>query len=232
MNPIAPSSTPSSATPDLGFRVALELLASAFESAQSSGQNVWEFAVETQEFFRAGVTATTLRWMVSKGYADHRQELSARKSSHRNFRRLSSLAFPANTCFVLTEKGRTFLSGTGAETASLRLLGDVGPHVDPTGQKAACPRWDPDLRLLSWRGVVVKHFRVPAQNQETILSALEEEGWPPRIDDPLPQTPNIAPRCRLAETLKALNRHQKHTLLHFRGDGTGKGIMWTPSLPD
>jgi hypothetical protein len=36
---------------------------------------------------------------------------------------------------------------------------------------------------------VVKEFKLPAPNQETILTAFQEEGWPPRIDDPLPPVP-------------------------------------------
>ena len=30
----------------------------------------------------------------------------------------------------------------------------------------------------------------------------------------------------LNDTIKCLNRKQKNALLHFRGDGTGEGVIW------
>ena len=75
-------------------------------------------------------------------------------------------------------------------------------------------------------GKLVKHFKWPALNQETILAAFEEEGWPPRIDDPLPPLPEQDPKRRLHDTIKCINRNQKHHLIHFHGDGTGEGVIW------
>jgi hypothetical protein len=56
--------------------------------------------------------------------------------------------------------------------------------------------------------------------------AFEEEGWPPRIDDPLPPSPEIDAKSRLRYTIKSLNKRQKKQLIHFMGDGSGEGIMW------
>jgi hypothetical protein len=72
----------------------------------------------------------------------------------------------------------------------------------------------------------VKRFRQPAPSQETILATFEEEGWPPHIDDPLPPQPGQLPKQRLHETITNLNRHQQNRLLHFLGDGTGRGVCW------
>ena len=47
------------------------------------------------------------------------------------------------------------------------------------------PTWDRDRQELRWGDEVVKQFKVPSPNQETILAAFEEEHWPSRIDDPL-----------------------------------------------
>jgi hypothetical protein len=88
------------------------------------------------------------------------------------------------------------------------------------------PRWDEQFRELRWQGELVKQFRLPAPNQEAILAALEEEGWPIRIDDPLPHLPDLDPQQRLHDTIKKLNLHQHRRLIRFRGDGTGKGIRW------
>ncbi len=93
------------------------------------------------------------------------------------------------------------------------------------------PRWDAVRRELWFRGQLVKRFRVPAANQTIILDAFEVDGWPPRIDDPLPGVTGIVAKRRLHDTIKALNHKQKDGCLRFRGDGTGEGIFWEPCEP-
>ncbi len=88
------------------------------------------------------------------------------------------------------------------------------------------PRWDMLRRELSVDGQVVKRFRVPAPNQIAILAAFEEEGWPPRVYDPLPPQGDQDPAGRLRETIRALNHHQRPPMLHFSSDGTGQGVLW------
>jgi hypothetical protein len=73
---------------------------------------------------------------------------------------------------------------------------------------------------------LIKAFHRPAVNQERVLAALQEEGWPPRIDDPLPPTGGIDPKARLHDTIKVLNRHHLYRIIHFAGDGKGRGIQW------
>jgi hypothetical protein len=73
---------------------------------------------------------------------------------------------------------------------------------------------------------VVKEYRVPCPNQEAVLAAFEEEGWPHRIDDPLSPQGEIEPKSRLHDTIKRLNRHHKEPLIRFQGDGTGEGVCW------
>ena len=94
------------------------------------------------------------------------------------------------------------------------------------------PRWNTARRELSVAGVIVKRFRVPARNQETILSAFEEEGWAEHIHDPLPVTHEIDAPTRLHDAINRLNRCQIRPLLRFRGDGRGTGILWELSQPD
>ena len=72
----------------------------------------------------------------------------------------------------------------------------------------------------------MKRFQLPSRNQETILSAFEEEGWPPRIDDPLPPAVDCDPKQRLRDTIKSLNRNRKLVRIRFKGDGTGQGVLW------
>jgi hypothetical protein len=96
----------------------------------------------------------------------------------------------------------------------------------------ASPRWDANTRTLFCGDGVVKRFKLPAANQELILTAFEEEGWPPRIDDPLPGEPGVDPRQRLRDTIRALNGKQDCPALRFSGDGTGTGISWHCVLKD
>jgi hypothetical protein len=48
------------------------------------------------------------------------------------------------------------------------------------------PVFDVERRELRVGDVVVKRFRQPTPDQETMLLAFEEAGWPVRIDGPLP----------------------------------------------
>jgi hypothetical protein len=88
------------------------------------------------------------------------------------------------------------------------------------------PRWDPARRELIVDGQLVKRFRVPAPNQEAVLAAFEEEGWPSRVFDPLSPKDDVEPKRRLQETIKALNCSRLARVIRFCGDGTGQGILW------
>ena len=88
------------------------------------------------------------------------------------------------------------------------------------------PHWDRATRVLRVGGHVVKQYRVPSSTQEVILAAFQEEGWPPRLDDPLPPVRNGYPKDRLRDAIRHLNANQKNRLIRFRGDGTGQGILW------
>jgi hypothetical protein len=195
----------------------LLLLREAGESARKDGCDIWQFAVEIGRLHAAGLSNTDLRHLICEGYLAHALEHTSALGPRRVFRRLRNLALPQRTCFVLTRKGLAL--------ASLSQRASV-PGGRQRDAMAAVPRWIGDLRQLWWRDRVVKEFRVPAANQQTVLEALEEEGWPTRIDDPLPPTPGIDPKHRLHDTIKALNRHHRHRILRFHGDGGGRGIVW------
>ena len=98
------------------------------------------------------------------------------------------------------------------------------PAKEP--QEASLPRWDRDRHQLSLGRQLIKEFKLNSPNQEAVLMAFEEEGWPPRIDDPLIPHPDTEPKERLRNTIKSLNRKQVHRLIRFMGDGTGEAIRW------
>ena len=88
------------------------------------------------------------------------------------------------------------------------------------------PHWNAARRELVVDGQVVKRFRLPAPNQEAVLAAFQEEGWPPRVFDPLPPQEGLQPKRRLHETIKTLNGHRLARIIRFCGDGTGQGVLW------
>ena len=86
------------------------------------------------------------------------------------------------------------------------------PHLEPTDAQAAGdspselrPRWNRHDRELYFGDQLVKKFSVPAKNQELVLTAFEEEGWPQHIDSPLPPTKSGAVAAvRLRDTIKKI----------------------------
>jgi len=75
-------------------------------------------------------------------------------------------------------------------------------------------------------GILLKKYRVPTGNQELVLSAFEEEGWPAYIDDHLPMKSEMAPKQRLHNVINRLNGGQLVPILRFHGDGNGEGVGW------
>ena len=207
----------------------IALLLDSFRYARAAGRSAWDFAVEIERLRTSGITNCDLRYMISIGYAEHAAEVTHSKSRKRVFRKLHNLAFSDKTCFVLTESGESFAQQAGLFEANpgqkvIRENGYQVAHIDP--HNAPLPSWHRDRRELRLGHLVVKQFKVPAPNQETILAAFDEEGWPFRIDDPLPPQVDQDSKRRLHDTINKLNRHQKQSLIHFRGDGTGRGICW------
>ena len=202
---------------------ALGVLLEAYKYAQVIGRSTWDFAVEIDCLRTVGVTDGDLRYLICAGYAEHAVELTRARSLNRVFRRLHNLGLTDKTCFVLTEQGASFANKAGVTFAK---LGQPNDRNHAVLHDAAVPKWDRLRRELRVGVRIVKEYRRPAPNQETILAAFEEEGWPFRIDDPLPPHKDHDSKRRLHDAINKLNRRQKQRLLKFRGDGTGRGIVW------
>lgn len=100
-------------------------------------------------------------------------------------------------------------------------------HVNSDdGMRKIHPHWNQSRRELIVASTVVKRFRQVSPNQTTVLAAFEEEGWPDRIDDPLPQDEEIEPKERLRAAIRSLNNHQRPRRVLFFADGTGSGVCW------
>jgi len=212
------------------LRDALWLLLQAYEYADELSQDVWSFAVELPALRAERLTTSDLRWLACKGYVEHASEITKSEDLRRHFRRVGLTQFTAETCVVLTSDGLDLARDVCAESARSsvsrsRLAIGRAPGIAGRGGR---PKWDGDRRQIRFDGRIVKEFKLPSPNQEAVLMAFEEEGWPARMDDPLAPTANLDPRRRLHDTIKALNRNQKENLLRFMGDGTGEGIRWEP----
>jgi hypothetical protein len=206
---------------------ALKLLMQAHTYAQTLGRARWDFAVEIHVLLATGATTSDLRWLVCKGYANHAIETTLSAEEHRTFRPVCNLKFCRRSCFALTEAGVAAIQQARESLTLSRVTTGIETlrHVPPI-PPPKIPRWDSDRQELCVNNVLVKQFKVPAPNQEMILTVFEEDGWPVHIDDPLPPQINLEPKQRLHDTINSLNRNQKNRLLHFSGDGHGKGVRW------
>jgi hypothetical protein len=219
---------------------AAELLSKAVAYADAMQCSPWDFAVEINEFKEAGVSLADLRYLILQGLLEHAKELTAEATGNRRFRPTGRLTFARHTCFILSQQGRQSLSHLNGNTSLHHLNGQRATTGTATplhgisntaklfsGTK---PDWNSNLRRLTFGELVVKQYRAPALNQHTILSAFQEENWGNRIDDPLPQVDHIEQKRRLHEAIAGLNRNQLNAILHFSGDGSGRGVRWSAAI--
>ena len=207
-------------------RPGLTVLLEAVEAARELQRDVWDFAVEIHNLHNDGLTNTDLRWLVCNGYVEQAIETTRPQAARRTFRPARNLMLCKRSCFVLTSAGAGLARGEGFAPRKRGTPDQAPPPSEPWAAQPKIPRWDAARHELCWGANLVKRFREPALNQELILAAFEEEGWPPHLDDPLPSSGSTDPKERLHDTIKRLNRHQVHRLIHFRGDGSGTGIIW------
>jgi hypothetical protein len=214
------------------FRPALQALITAFNYSEDSQIDRWQFAVSLGELRDCGATLADLRWLILRGLGEHALEITVPGDIERSFRKLAPTAFPVDSVFVLSNAGASKLSkALGSVKAIIARIDDqAGPvekSKDRTSSRALrIPEWDAIRRELRYRGQVIKRYRVPAQNQELVLEAFQESGWPEFIDDPLPPVPDQDPKERLQVTIKSLNRNQLKRLIRFHGNGNGQQVYW------
>ena len=193
------------------FGTFLNRLVDARNYAADLNLSAWEFALDLDDAQTVGVCANDLRWMLGRSWIEMRPDLPGE----------DKLVLPMvsrGSRFIITQMGIQFLLCEREQTSSHCCSNDIKQPIKP--------RWDADRNELFLGFAVVKRFRVPATNQQMVLSAFEEDGWPSRIDDPLPQDGQLAPKRRLSDTIKCLNRNQLVQLIRFRGDGSGEGVLW------
>ena len=202
------------------FAPFLNSLTEASEYAHDLSSSLWEFAMRLEHAQAMGVNYNDLLWMVKKGWIVCQTESG--NGSVEDF-------LPEDSHEI-----RFVISPADAGIEGARVCGDISSRKISLAKfwkegglaDSISPVWDADRRELLVCGIIVKRFRWPAPNQETILSVFSEENWPARIEDPLTQGCGLEPKRRLGDTIKCLNRNQQENLVRFRGDGTGEGVFW------
>lgn len=230
--PGRPSETSSLEIPTK-LKPVLSILQTALDYADDTNSDPWDFAVSIPRLRELGIDETDLRWLVRKGLVKHAREVTLLGDDGREFRSTGDLTFCKRTCFVLTEAAGANHGSVASDPPQSAYPNRTSVCSTSNGRVVTRPTvsWDADTRRLCVNGQVVKRFKWPAANQEIVLNAFQEEGWPERIDDPLPPQPDQNPKRRLSDTIKCLNRKQTNHLIHFHGDGTGEGIIWAFERP-
>lgn len=227
------------------LRAALSVLYDAQVCAMDAEVAPWTFAVEVSELRELGIDNVWLRWLIVRGFVLHAREVASGEASERRFEREGHLQLTRTSCFILTPDGATFAKAVAEERLAVPLL-DVGPHPahrtngttcssvanghTTIGPELSCPHpsWCAERKELSFIGRVIKTYVRPAPNQEAILMAFEEEGWPFHVDDPIVPKNGCNPRQRLRASVQGMNRQSDPPAIEFSCDGSGMGVCWRP----
>jgi hypothetical protein len=207
-----------------GLRAALLHLVQAARCADCLGADRWEFAVEIEHLLAAGATITDVRWLAASDYATLAIEVTRPVDGMRKFHPHRNLAVGGRTCLVLSAAGvayaETLLQQPQTFLPTIEESRETSDDLEPR------PHWDAARRVLCVGRVVVKRIHRASPNQEAILSAFEEEGWPARIDDPLRPKQGLVAKCRLRDAIRWLNRGIEPRAMRFYGDGSGEAVCW------
>jgi hypothetical protein len=84
-------------------QAAIVQLAEAYDYAQQTRSNPWEFAMEIDVLKALGLSLNDLRWLLVNGYAKCGWEVTKQADTARKFRRPRNENFTKKTCFVVTD---------------------------------------------------------------------------------------------------------------------------------
>jgi hypothetical protein len=183
-------------------------------------------ALPLSHFLAKGVPEQILLWMLYQHHIEHFQKIGPRTSARSEPQPVLSLRLQPTSSFALTDVGWAFADRFLSDILVPAEEGAFAEAWDQLLLGLLVPRYDTDHRLFTWGAYVLKQFRQPSPNQELILCAAEELGWPAWFDDPLPRRAGLRPKTRLHDTIKDLNRWQRPCLVHFKGNGDGSRLGW------
>jgi len=225
MHPAAESILKISAAPRLSALLAR--LLQSYESAAGSSPHVGKHADEILALRRLGMHENDLRWLVRRGFVAPAEQ----DDESRSHGAAAHGSLAGNTRVALTSHGaqiaRELLSRQntdGAKTSSA-LRAPVEDAAHPTDAWRR-PSWDRNRGELKLGAVVVKRLKMVAADEEVVLAAFEELGWPSTIDGLLPAAGDVETQRRLLRTIEALNSRQLCALVRFRAEPNGRGVRW------
>ena len=200
-----------------GLIGAIRLLVEAASFAANIGCDRERYAVEIVEFKRVAASHESLRWLCDNGYALHLSETTQTVDPERSFNVVPPTVLSERSCWVLADDGvdfaNSFLLRFSVNTSDTDISPQQGLEESTNGQT---PHWDDQNGELSLGRVVVKRLISTATFQRLLLQALQEEGWPSSIDDPLPPGPEGDATLRLRSVIRGLNASQLANLIRFK----------------
>lgn len=194
------------------------LLRESTELSRRKQIEPWQYAVEITELYSLGAGEDDLARLVAAGLAQHGIETTIGVTRPRTFIP-GGCTFGPKSCMVLSHDGIVVMKEAGIE------------NKKADGQIQLKPIWNAEKNELRLAGQLVKRFRWHAPNQERLITAFAEGGWPEKIDDPLPRDEMVDAKRRLHDTIKCLNRRHVQDIMRFHGDGSGQGVIWRISKP-
>jgi hypothetical protein len=207
--------------------MAYRTLLAARCDAEERHRPAWEGAVALACLREKGIDDAVLLWMMYQGHLDHLRLAPEGKPARNALVPAASLLLTGASSFLLTDVGEQFANDFLADVlVPAEEGGALGPAWERFLVGVLVPCYDKHDRVFTWGRQVLKWFRQPAGNQEVVLNAVQELGWPLWFDDPLPPRDGMKRARRLHDTTAELNRRQRVHLIHFKGDGSGKRIGW------
>lgn len=206
----------------------LALLLDAHEFSQDVQSPNGEFHTGYDELLAVGLCRIDLHWLVAKGHlaaANGKPHKPAKARRESSGKAAKTGRFTPRSTFVLTNQGKKFAEDVIAQRCAV-CGAERNGKADVEHTTSTRPVWDVKRRTLHWGSKLVKHYRVHANNQVAILTAFEEQGWPPCIRNPLTATREATAQRRLHDAITRLNGRQIHRCLVFGGNGTAEGITW------
>lgn len=115
-----------------------------------------------------------------------------------------------------------YLSETKAHWL-LKEMGEESATLVMATVSRAKPKWDPETGKLYYRDQIIRKLRKTKDltNIHLILDTFEEDGWPSRIDSPIP---NDSSGERLHETIRSLKKDLIG--ITFSVQEGGQAVVW------
>jgi hypothetical protein len=221
---LRPKSEPDLLSDLRSLRVAYRELLEAQLSAASRKGASNPGLVSWPDLREKGVAESAIHVMLYQGHIEVFESSSGAGGERNVPVKVETVIIGESLAFALTDAGKEFAIKVGRASAHPeREL--YAPYLMLIRRKRLKPHYDKESRILTWGRHMLKQFRQPAENQDLLLEAFEEQGWTDWMDDPLPRVSQMNPKTRLHDTIKRLNHFQRPYLIHFKSQG-GRRVGW------